>query len=61
MCNFRRTDLGVVRIADQPERAGVHAAVCAAHQLLERQAITGLGSLDELPLDLHLGPLPTFP
>ena len=52
---------GVVRVADQPERAGVHAAVRSAHQLLECPAVTGLSGLDELPVDLHLGPLPTFP
>ena len=52
---------GVVRVAHQPERAGVHAAVRTAHELLECPAVTGLGGLDELPVDLHLGPLPTFP
>jgi hypothetical protein len=35
--------------------------VRSAHQLLECPAVTGLGGLDELPVDLHLGPLPTFP
>jgi hypothetical protein len=34
--------------------------VRTAHELLECPAVTGLGSLDELPVDLHLGPLPTF-
>jgi hypothetical protein len=50
---------GVVRVAHQPERAGVHATVGPAHELLERPAVTGLGGLDEFPVDLHLGPLPT--
>jgi hypothetical protein len=45
---------GVVRVADQPQRAGVDAAVGAADELFERPAVAGLSGLDELSVDLHL-------
>ena len=51
---------GIVRVAHQPERA-VYTLRCVRRtSSSSAHRSPAWADLDELPVDLHLGPLPTF-